>query len=169
MQTASFSFFTRPALLALALCFLAPAGALAHEARVQVQDAWARATVPGQGGTGAFMTLQANHDLELVGASSPVAGVAQVHEMKLEGDTMRMHAVPSLKLGAGQSVTLKPGGHHIMLLDLKQPLKAGTQIDITLQLRDAQGASLNQTVQVPVRQNAPHGAPDAGAAQHHGS
>lgn len=164
-------FFSRTA-LALALCCTlgqptlaqttSPAAqptAHAHEAPVEISNAWARATVPGQGGTAAFMTLQAASALKLVGASSPVAGVAQVHEMKLENNTMHMRAMTALDLPAHQNVTLTPGGEHLMLMDLKQPLTAGSEITLTLQFTDASGARLERTLQVPVRTTAPDGAP----------
>ena len=73
------------------------------------------ASVPGQSGTGAFMKLSAPSGTRLVGASTPAAGVAEVHEMKMEGDTMRMRAAGTLDLPARQTVELKPGGYHLML------------------------------------------------------
>ncbi len=136
----------------------------AREAPVDVSHAWARATVPGQGGTGAFMTLQAATALKLVGVSSPVAGVAQVHEMKMEGSTMHMREMAALELPAHQSVALTPGGYHLMLMDLKQPLAAGSQVTLTLYFTDAKGAPLQRTLQLPVRTTAPDGA--GGGAMH---
>ena len=93
-----------------------------HAEGVDVQGAWARATVLGQKATGAFMKLTAKDGAKLVGAASPVAGVTEVHEMKMEGDVMRMRAIPGLDLPAGKTVELKPGGYHVMLMDLKAPL-----------------------------------------------
>lgn len=159
-------FLLRSAIVALAC---ATSSALAQTPAVSISGAWVRATVPGQGGTGAFMTLQSPQALELVGASTPVAGVAQVHEMKLEGNTMRMQHLPALALPAHQSVTLTPGGNHLMLMDLKQPLTAGSTVAITLQFKDAAGAALTQTLQVPVLQRAPAGTAPAAAHGHHGS
>ena len=79
-------------------------------AQVTVQDAWVRGTVPGQTSSGAFMTLQSADGAKVVGVSTPVAGTAEIHEMKMEGNVMRMRAVPSLELPKGQTVQLKPGG-----------------------------------------------------------
>jgi copper(I)-binding protein len=123
---------------------------------VKVQDAWARATVPGQQATGAFMTLTAPEGARLVGASSPAAGVTEVHEMTLQGDVMQMRAIAALELPAGKPVELKPGGHHIMLMDLKAPLAPGSTLTLTLLLRDAKGAEFRQDLQVPVRALTPH-------------
>src|SRR5690606_34829876 len=87
-------------------------------ATVDVRDAWVRQSVPGQSGTGAFMKLTAPTGTKLVGISTPAAGVAEVHEMKMEGDTMRMRELSGgLDLPAGKTVELKPGGYHVMLMD----------------------------------------------------
>jgi copper(I)-binding protein len=126
---------------------------------VAVQNAWARASVQGQSASGAYMTLTAREPLTLVGASSPVAGVAGVHEMKMEGDVMRMRPVPALALPAGKAVELKPNGYHVMLMDLKTTLKPNTHIPLTLRFRDAKGVESALQLSVPVSMVAPmHGA-----------
>jgi periplasmic copper chaperone A len=130
------------------------------QALPKVEGAWVRSAVAGQSGSGAFMKLTAREPLELVGASTPVAGVAQVHEMKMEGDVMRMRPVAKLDLPAGQPVELKPGGYHVMLQDLKQPLVAGTTVPLTLVLRDAKGVQSKLELNLPVAATAP-GAPAA--------
>jgi copper(I)-binding protein len=91
--------------------------------------------------------------------SSPVAGVAQVHEMKMEGDVMKMRAMPSLDLPAGQTVQLKPGGYHVMMMDLKQTLPKGSTVPLTLRFKDAQGAESKVELKVPVSTVAPGAAP----------
>lgn len=126
-------------------------------AQVEVKDAWARFSVPGQKATGAFMTLTSPHGATLVGASTPQAAVAELHEMKMEGDVMKMHAVPSLELPAGKPVELKPGGFHLMLMDLKGPLPKDSTLPLTLVLRDAKGVETRQEIQVPVTAVAPMG------------
>lgn len=134
-------------------------------APVEVAGAWLRATVPGQSATGGFMTLTAGVPLRLVGVSTPVAGVAEVHEMKMEGDVMKMRAVPALELPARQSVELKPGGYHLMLMNLKQPLAAGQHVPVTLSVQDAQGAKSTLSIQAPVML-APAGGASAPAHRH---
>ncbi len=119
-------------------------------AAVDVQGAWARASVPGQSGTGAFMNLQAPSGARLVGINTPVAGVAQVHEMKMEGDMMKMRAMKGVELPPRKLVELKPGGSHVMLMDLKQPLVAGSTVPLTLQFEDAKGSKSALELQVPV-------------------
>lgn len=136
--------------LLLAVSLAAAAASASAQDALRVESAWARASVQGQSGTGAFMTLTAREPLELVGVSTPVAGVAEVHEMKMEGDVMRMRALPSLALPAGKPVELKPGGHHLMLMELKTPLKPDTRVPVTLHLRDAKGVASKVDVLVPV-------------------
>lgn len=160
----------RPSALALwaALSLAAPA-ALAQTAPVQVSDPWVRATVPQQKATGAFMTLQAPAGSRLVEARSPVAAVVEIHEMAMQGDVMRMRAVPGLDLPAGKAVALKPGGYHVMLIDLKQALKAGDTVPLTLVFEGADKQRVTQAVSAPVRAlnaAAPAPAHDHGGHKH---
>ncbi|MEJ7930408.1 copper chaperone PCu(A)C [Ramlibacter sp. AN1015] len=150
---------------ALALSLLTAAAATA-QAPLQVEHAWARVSVPGQTSSGAFMRLTAAQALQLVGASSPVAGHVEVHEMKMDGDVMRMRPLPALALPAGQAVELRPGGLHLMLMDLKAPLQAGTRVPVTLLLRDASGGEQRLPLELPVSARAPAGAPAAGGHHH---
>ncbi len=138
----------------------------AASAQVEAQGAWARASVQGQMATGAFMKLTARQATRLVGVSSPAAAVAEVHEMRMEGDVMRMRAIPALALPAGVPVELKPGGYHLMLLDLKAPLQPGTAVPVTLTFRDASGKDSKLELSVPVAVRAP-GAAAAPAAPPH--
>ena len=131
-------------------------------ADVAVQNAWVRTTVPGQKASGAFMTLTAKADLQLVGVSSPVAGVSEVHEMKMTGDIMQMRAVPNLALPAGKVVTLRPGGYHIMLLDLKTALPKNTTVPLTLLFKDAKGGQSKIELMVPVSVAPPAAKADSG-------
>ena len=131
-------------------------------ADVKVEGAWARASVQGQKATGAFMRLTAKDGARLVRVESPVAGVSEVHEMKMEGDVMKMRAVPGLDLPAGKTVELKPGGYHVMLLDLKAPLAKDTAVPLTLIFQDAKGAESKLNLTVPVGTAAPGGSAAGG-------
>jgi hypothetical protein len=136
--------------------------ALRAEAQVTVSDAWVRGTVTGQQATGAFMQLKAPADAALVSASSPVAGVVEIHEMKMDGGVMRMSAIKRLALPAGKTVDLKPGGYHVMLMDLTQPLKEGETVPVTLTFEDKAGRKQTVEVKAPVRAlTAPAPAKDA--------
>jgi len=160
MTSAKFS----KAALAFSL-LLGSMAALAQTAAVQVDGAWARATVQGQKSTGAFMSLTAKEATRLVGVASPVAGVAEVHEMKMEGDVMKMRGLPSLDLPAGKKVELKQGGsYHIMLMELKAPLAKDSTVPVTLLFKDAKGVESRLELKLPVATAAP-GA--AGAAAEH--
>ena len=125
------------------------------QAQIQVEGAWARASVQGQKATGAFMKLTAKDGAKLVSASSPAAGVTEVHEMKMEGDVMKMRAIPALDMPAGKAVELKPGGYHVMLMDLKAPLMKDTVVPLTLVFKDAKGAESKVELKVPVSAVAP--------------
>ncbi|ASI67151.1 hypothetical protein BA022_00290 [Diaphorobacter nitroreducens] len=140
----------------------------AAHAQVTVQDAWVRATVPQQKATGAFMRLTAAQDARLVSANSPVAGVTEVHEMKLVDNVMKMRPLPALDLPAGQAVELKPGGYHIMLLDLKQPVAQGSTVPLTLVFEAKDGQRTTQELQAPVRAVSATAAPAMGHGKPHG-
>lgn len=144
------------------------AGALQAQT-VDVKDAWARATVQGQKASGAFMKLTAKQATRLVSVSSPVAGIVEVHEMKMEGDVMKMRAITGLDLPPGQTVELKPGGYHVMLLDLKTALRADQTIPVTLLFKNAQGQESRQELLVPVRAMGAAQGGHQGGHQGHGS
>lgn len=105
---------------------------LAAHAQVQVSDPWVRATVAPQKATGAFMQLTSTKAVKVVAASSPVAEMVEIHEMKMDAGVMKMRAVDALALPAGQPVALKPGSYHVMLMGLKAPIKAGDTVPLTL-------------------------------------
>jgi len=134
-----------PVLLAAALA--APAAI----AQVTVTDPWVRGIVPQQKATGAFMKLEAKEPVALVSASSPAAGITEIHEMAMEKDVMKMRQIASLAVAPGKPAELKPGGYHVMLLDLKQPLKAGDSVPITLTFEKADKSKQTVEVKAEVR------------------
>ena len=131
---------------------------------VQVKNAWVRAMVAGQQSTGAFMTVTARTSTRLVAVACAVASVAEVHEMKIDGDIMKMRAVPVLELPAGKSVQFKPGGYHVMLMDFKQPLTKGSTVPLTLFFKDEKGVESRMELLLPVAATAPGAAPASGKA-----
>jgi len=155
---------TRITAVALAgLCFAAPAAA----ADVNAAGAWVRGTVPGQTATGAYFDLSSRVDATLVGASSPVAGVVEIHEMRMDGQVMKMRPVPRLDLPAGKTVHLDDrGGYHVMLMDLKRPLGKGDVVPLTLKLEIGK-KSESLTVQAPVRPLGEADDAEAAAPAHH--
>lgn len=136
--------------LCVALAAACMTGAAFAQA-VTVAEPWARATVQGQKATGAFMKITSKEGAKLVGASSPAAGVTEIHEMKMDKDVMKMAAVSSLDIPAGKTVELKPGGYHVMLMDLKAPLTDKTNVPVTLVFENAKGVKSQVELQVPVK------------------
>jgi copper(I)-binding protein len=135
-------------IIAAALC---SAAGLAL-AQTTVTEAWVRGTVAQQKATGLFATITSAQGGRLVSASTPVAGLVEIHEMKMDGDTMRMRALAGgLELPAGKPVQLKPGGYHVMLMGLKQPLKDGEQIAVTLVIEGADKKRETLEIKAPVR------------------
>lgn len=121
----------------------------AAAADVEVKDAWARATVPGQKASGAFMSVTSAKGATLLGASSPVAKTVEIHEMKTEGDVMKMRAVHRIELPAGKTVNLT-GDYHIMFIDLNKELKAGDKVPLTLKV-EQKGKQEKVKVEAEVR------------------
>lgn len=131
-------FNRRSFVLATATITLTAGLAFAHGVKVgdlDIHHPWSRATIEGAKVAGGFMTITNNGsaDDRLVSASSPAANVVQIHEMKMEGDVMKMAELKDgLPIPAGQKVELKPGSFHIMFIDIKQPFKEGDMIPGTL-------------------------------------
>ena len=139
----------------LALLLALSAG-LAFAQPVTVSEPWARATVRGQKATGVFMRLTSDAGSRLVSVSTPVAAFGEVHEMRIDGDVMKMRALKDgLEVPAGKSVELKPGGFHIMLMDLNMPLQKDSTIPLTLVFVNAQGVQSRIELNVPVSSMAP--------------
>jgi len=135
--------------LVASLCLLA--AATLAQAQVTIQDPWVRGTVPKQQASGAFMQLSASKDTRLIAAQSPVANVVEIHEMLMDNNIMKMRQIPGLDIVPGRVLELKPGGFHIMLIELKQQLKGGDVVPITLIFEDTQTKKqFTQEVKAPV-------------------
>lgn len=106
---------------------------------VEISDHWVRASHPGQSVGAAYMTLTSKEDVTLTHASASVTKAVEVHEMKMVNNIMKMRQLESLKLPKGEAVSLKPGGLHLMLFDLAQPLKAGETVSFELCFADKEG------------------------------
>jgi periplasmic copper chaperone A len=119
--------------LALGL-LIASAGAVAQ---IKIDNAWARPTVPGQQGGGGYMTLQSPTADKLLSGSTPAAERFELHTMSMQGDVMTMREVKAIDLPAGQKVELKPGGLHVMFIGIKEPLKLGSKVPVTLKFEKA--------------------------------
>jgi copper(I)-binding protein len=144
-KLSAFAFWSAVAMLTQLPAVAAPTEPL------EVSDAWARATVDGQATGAAFMTLTAHADSVVVGASSPVASDAQLHEMSMSGSTMKMHQIPNLPVKAGETVKLTPMTTHVMLFGMKQTLHAGDHFPLTLSIESGHQPAVAKTVMVEVR------------------
>ena len=142
-------------------CVLAMSCANAGAAQVTVNAAWVRATVPGQTIAGAYLKITSASTAYLLGASSPVAKAVELHQMSLENNVMKMRPLARLELPAGAAVELKPGGYHLMLIDVTHPLVAGERVPLKLMVENKDGR--RQTVDVVAEVGQP------GAAMHHGA
>jgi copper(I)-binding protein len=105
---------------------------------VQIENAYTRSTVPGQMAAGGFMKIENKGAVDqLISASSPVAGEVQLHEMAMEGNVMKMRQVKEVVVPAGGAVELKPGGMHLMFINIKAPLTAGETVPVKLKFAKA--------------------------------
>jgi len=102
---------------------------------IQIQNAWARATAPGQDAASVDLSITSKHAAVLTGVSSPAAKTAALHSMVMEGGMMRMREVASIDLPPGKSVNLGKSGYHVMLVGLKAPLKEGDTVPLMLSIR----------------------------------
>lgn len=141
----------------------ATAGDTATAALLKIEQPWIRAAVEGQSGTGGFMKITPEQDLELVGFSTDVAEVNELHEMVMDGEVMKMSAIPSLPLPAGKTTELKPGSYHLMLMKLKQALHDGDTVQLTLMVKDSNAVVSTFPVSAAVKTS-----DDAHGDMHHG-
>ena len=155
----------RTPLATLAVALLSLSSGLAAAADIEIKAPWVRGTVAGQKVTGAFMEVSSKSGVTLVGVSSPVAGTAEIHEMKMDGEMMKMRATPRLDVPAGKPLSLAPGGYHVMLMNLKQQLKSGESVPLVLQVegKDKKVESVEITAEV---RDLTAGAPAADTAKH---
>ena len=155
-----------PAAMLLAATLL-PGPAAAQADAPQVSHPWARATAPRQTVGAAYLGLMSPTADALVGASTPAADHAELHEMRMDGGVMRMRGVPALPLPAGQAVSLAPGGYHLMLVGLKHPLQAGETFALQLRFQSGRTADVQVVVERPGGPSAtPSTQPPAGNHAH---
>ena len=125
---------TRPTILATLALVACAFGIAAAQAPMSMSGAWVREPVPGRPNTAAYVVVEnpGATDLLIVSASSDVSSKVELHEMVRSGDMMKMSPVKSITVPAKGKVELKPGGLHIMLFELKKPLKEGDTVELTL-------------------------------------
>lgn len=121
------------------------------QAAVTISDAWVRENAPGQKVGAAYMTLNSTEESTLVYVESPDAGSVEIHSMTMNNNVMKMRKLEELALKAGKPEKLAPGGFHLMLFDLKKPLKSGEKVDFKLCFKDKAGNITHQFVTLPVK------------------
>jgi copper(I)-binding protein len=134
------------------LAFISLTAVAAEE--VEITHAWTRATAPGQQVGAAYMTLQSKTDMALERVESAVAGSVEIHSMTMKDGVMQMRMLETLPLKANQPEKLAPGGFHLMLFDLKKPLKVGESVDYTLHFKDSAGKTSTQHLISPIKRTA---------------
>ncbi len=118
---------------------------------VDVKDAWVRAPAPGQKVAGAYMELVSRGNLALISVASPAAGRVDLHNTMMEDGVMKMRPVNRVELPSGKAVKLEPGGLHLMLIDVKLPLKPGAKVPLALTVQRADLSRVVFTVHAEVR------------------
>lgn len=122
------------------------------KAEVSITDAWVRANAPGQTVGAAYMTFKSAQDSTLVSVETAVAGSVEIHSMTMDNGVMKMRMLDELVLKAGKSERLAPGGFHLMLFDLKKPLKTGENVTFKLSFKDKTNKISIQNVVLPIKE-----------------
>lgn len=146
----SYAHILRAGAAALVLMLVLDTAAAAADP-VKISHPWVRATVPGQSVAGAYMEITSNVPAALIAADSPVARKTEPHAMMLDAGVMKMRAVERIELPANETVSLKPGGYHLMLVDIKRELKAGDRVPLKLIVQDRNGVRSAMQIDAEVR------------------
>lgn len=149
---------------------VSPPAASANAPSVAVTTPWARATPGGAKVGAAFLELSAPAGVvdKLIAAKSPVAGVVELHTHTHTNGVMQMRRIENIPVAAGSKVVMKPGGHHIMLMELKAPLVEGETIELTLVFEKAGEVKVSVPV-LKVGSPGPNGAASPAPAAGHGA
>ena len=142
---------TKPYGIFGSLCVLVLIAARVASAQsIEVKEAWVRGTVPAQKVTGAFMEITGKNAARLLRVDSPVAAAVEIHNMTMQNGVMKMFPVDGIDVPAGKTVKLAPGGYHVMMMGLKQQMKPGERVPLTLtfELADKKRESLALSVEV---------------------
>jgi hypothetical protein len=124
-------FSTARRVLVASILLLGHAFAVADDG-LKVTNVWAKSTAPGQNVAAAYLDIASNTPAVLLRAESPAASLVELHEMKIDGNVMKMRAVTKIDVPGGKEVKLEPGGFHVMLIGIRKPLKVGEMVPLTL-------------------------------------
>ncbi len=134
--------------------FLTLAACAEADSDITISNAWARSTAPGQKVAAAYMDLLSKEGATLVKAECNLAGSVEIHSMTMENDVMKMRMLEELGMPAGKTVSLEPGGYHLMLFNLKQPLEAGKEAKFTLHFKTMSGEAKSMALTLPIKTSA---------------
>ena len=126
--------FTKNTFVSLLLfCFALPVSAQQNASALPtISDVWVKATIPGGSVSGAYMHIKSAARVKLIKVESPAAGLIELHESKITNGVMEMKAVDGVEIPTGKSVTLKPGGMHVMMMKIAKPIIVGDKVPLTL-------------------------------------
>ncbi|MFC2749930.1 MAG: copper chaperone PCu(A)C [Campylobacter sp.] len=154
----------------LALSLLVASLGFANAADIEISDIYAKATPPGAKNTALFFNVKNNTDkpVKLIGASSPAAATGEIHTHKEVDGMKKMVQIDSIEVAPESTVSLKPGGLHVMLMDIKAPIKEGDKLDATLEFDNGQKLELKDIVAKPVvaKKDGEHGHDHGGHHKH---
>ena len=122
-----------------------------------VSAAWIKSTIPGSSVSAAYMQIKSATPLKLIKAESPAAGIVEIHDMKMNDGVMEMKALDVMDIPANKAVTLKPGGMHVMLMNVKKPINKGDKIPMTLTFEGANKKAVLVTLELVARESAAAG------------
>lgn len=118
---------------------------------ITITRAWVRAPAPGSTLTAAYLNIEAPQALTLFKITSPAAEAVEMHSMSMKGDVMEMRQIESIDVKPGQTTKLEPGGLHLMLINLKKPLKPGDQVPLVLNFKQGGKPRIAKGIKVPVK------------------
>ena len=119
--------------------------------QINIASPWVRSTVPGQSVAAAYMDISSPVGVALVRGSSPAAKSVEIHEMRMEGSMMKMREVQRIEVPAGKTVHLRPGGYHVMLIDIAKPIRKGDVVPLSLVFEQAGKPAQTVTIKAEVR------------------
>ena len=122
----------------------------------QISDVWIKATIPGSNVSAAYLRIKSAKTVKLVKAETAVANIAELHSMNMKDGVMEMKAELAFNVPAGKTIELKPGGMHIMLMQVAKPIKAGDKVPLTLTFDTGGGNSLVMNVEAIARAQSAH-------------
>lgn len=136
--------------LLLTLTLISSSAAATAKDTVSIENAWVRATAPGQDVGAAYMTFNSNQDVTLIRATSDVTESVEIHSMSMQNGVMKMRMLENLAIKAGKPYKLEPGGFHLMLFDLKKPLLGGQYVNFELTFKSG-NTEFKQQIKAPIK------------------